>query len=132
VGDQVVLWPLAYDVLGSRILPRLGEDPATARFPQERFYLIEITVSNAGNIDSSIPALALVDDNGKVYNELTDGSGVPDWLGLVRSAKAHDQVRGTILFDAPARHYRLRVSEQFASPEISIDLPLNFTHEPPE
>ena len=114
----------------SRILPRLGEDPATARFPQQRFYLVQLTISNAGKTDAPIPALALVDDGGKVYNELTDGSGVPDWLGLVRSVKASDQVKGTILFDAPARHYRLRLSEQFAMPEISIDLPLNFTHEP--
>jgi hypothetical protein len=126
----VTLWPLTYNVVDSRISPRLGEDPDTARFPQERFYLVQITVSNAGNTDDSIPALALVDDDGKIYNELTDGSGVPDWLGLLRSAKAHDQAKGTVLFDAPPRHYRLRLSEQFATPEISIDLPLNFTHEP--
>jgi hypothetical protein len=119
-------------VIDSRISPRLGDDPDNARFPQERFYLVQITVSNADNTDDSIPALALVDDSGKVYNELTDGSGVPDWLGLIRSVKAHDQVKGTILFDAPARHYRLRLTEQFATPEISIDLPLNFMHEPPQ
>ena len=124
------LWPLTYNVEDSRILPRLGEDPATARFPQQRFYLVQITISNAGNTDAPIPALALVDDNGKVYNELTDGSGLPDWLGMVRSVRASDQVKGAILFDAPARHYRLRLSEQFATPEISIDLPLNLTHDP--
>lgn len=131
-GEQVTLWPLTYNVVDSRILPRLGDDPATARFPQERFYLVQITVSNSGATDDSIPAFALVDDSGKVYNEVTDGSGVPDWLGLVRSVKAHDQAKGTILFDAPAKHYRLRLSEQFATPEISIDLPLNFTHESPQ
>jgi len=126
----VTLWPLTYNVEDSRILPRLGEDPATARFPQQRFYLVQLSISNAGKTDASIPALALVDDDGKVYHELTDGSGVPDWLGLIRNVKASDRVKGTILFDAPARHYRLRLSEQFAMPEISIDLPLNLTHEP--
>lgn len=126
----MTLFPLTYDVVDSRILPRLGDDAATARFPQERFYLVQITISNAGKTDAPIPALALVDDDGKVYNELTDGSGVPDWLGLVRSVKAHDHVKGTIVFDAPARHYKLRLSEQFATPEISIDLPLTLTHEP--
>jgi hypothetical protein len=126
----VTLWPLTWNVVDSRIAPRLGDDPASARFPQERFYLVQITVSNEGATDAFIPALALVDDSGKVYNELTDGSGVRDWLGLVRNVKARDQVTGTILFDAPARHYRLRLSEQFTTPEISIDLPLNFTHEP--
>lgn len=124
------LWPLTWNVVDSRILPRLGKDPVTARFPLERFYLIQITVLNAGNTDAPIPALALVDDSGKVYNELTDGSGVQDWLGLVRNVKAGDQVKGAILFDAPASHYRLRLSEQYASPEISIDLPLNLTPEP--
>ena len=124
------VWPLTWDVVDARILPRLGEDPATARFPQERFYLVQITVSNAGDTDASIPALALVDDSGKVYNELTDGSGVPDWFGLVREVKARDQAKGTVLFDAPASHYRLRLSERYASPEISIDLPLNLTREP--
>jgi len=126
----VSLWPLTWNVVDSRILPRLGEDPATARFPQERFYLIRISVSNAGNTDASIPALALIADSGKVYNELTDGSGVRDWLGLVRNVKAGDQVTGAILFDAPATHYRLRLSQLYASPEISIDLPLNLTPEP--
>ena len=126
------LWPLTWNVVDSRILPRLGEDPAIARFPQERFYLIEITVSNAGNINASIPALALVDDSGKVYNELTDGSGVQDWLGLVRSVKAGSQVKGSILFDAPASHYRLRLTERYARPEVSIDVPLNLAPEPPQ
>ena len=128
----MTLWPLTYNVVDSRILPRLGDDAATARFPQQRFYLVQLTISNADKTDAPIPALALVDDDGKVYNELTDGSDVPDWLGLVRSVKAHDEVKGTILFDAPARHYRLRLSEQFATPEISIDMPLNLTHEPAE
>ncbi len=114
----------------SRILPRLGEDPATARFPKDRFYLIQIAVSNSGETDAPIPALALVDDSGRVYHELTDGSGIRDWLGLVRSVKAHDQAKGTIVFDAPATHYRLRLSEQYATPEISIDLPLTFIAEP--
>jgi hypothetical protein len=127
----VTLWPLTWNVVDSQKLPRLGEDPTTARFPQERFYLIQLTVSNEGATDTFIPALALVDDSGKIYNELTNGSGVRDWLGLVRNVKARDQATGTILFDAPARHYRLRLSEQFATPEISIDLPLNFNHEPP-
>ena len=126
----MTLWPLTYNVVNSRILPRLGDDPTTARFPQERFYLVQISVSNGDDTSDSIPAFALVDDDGKVYNELTDGSGVPDWLGLVRSEKAHDQVTGSILFDAPAKHYRLRLSERFATPEISIDLPLNLIHEP--
>jgi hypothetical protein len=111
-------------------LPRLGDDAATARFPEERFYLVQLTIANASKTDAPIPALALVDDDGKVYNELTDGSDVPDWLGLVRSVKAHNQAKGTIVFDAPARHYRLRLSEQFSTPEISIDLPLNLIHEP--
>jgi hypothetical protein len=119
-------------VVDSRILPRLGEDDTVARFPQERFYLVQMAISNEGQTDASVPALALVDDNGKVYNEVTDGSGVPDWLGLIRNVKAGDQVKGTILFDAPARHYRLRLTEAFTTPEISIDLPLSFAHEPSE
>jgi hypothetical protein len=129
-GAQVSIGPLTWNVVDSRILPRLGKDSATARFPQERFYLLQITVSNAGDTDASVPALALVDDSGKVYNELTDGSGVQDWLGLVRNVKAHDQAKGAILFDAPASHYRLRLTERYASPEISIDLPLNLSPEP--
>lgn len=128
----MTLWPLTWNVVDSRILPRLGDDTTTARFPQERFYLVQIAISNASQADASIPTLALVDDNGNVHNELTDGSGLADWLGLIRNVKAGEEVKGTILFDAPARHYRLRLTEAFATPEISIDLPLSFTHEPPE
>jgi hypothetical protein len=131
-GDAVVIGNLTYNVLDTRILRQLGDNPDTARFPNERFYLVRVNIQDSGSSDEPVPAMALVSDEGRVYNELTDGSGLPDWLGIVRTAKSGQPLEGVVLFDAPARHFRLRLTEEYATPELSIDLPLRFSDAAPQ
>jgi hypothetical protein len=128
-GEKAVAGPLTYSVTDSEITQTLGDDPATARNAQERFYLIKVAVSNSSSSEQPIPAMTLVDDEGHSIAELADGSNVPNWLGVVRNVGPAQTEQGVVLFDAPTKHYRLRLNDPFDEKEISIDLPLDFVHE---
>jgi hypothetical protein len=127
-GDKAQVDNLTFSVVDTQILPRLG-DEASPRTPQNRFYLVQISVLNSGNSDAAIPGLTLVDDSGKTYEELPDGSGVPRWLGLVRKVQSNQVEQGNIVFDAPANHYKLKLTDQTDPGDVFIDLPLSFAHE---
>jgi hypothetical protein len=43
--------------------------------------------------------------------------------------KPGDTELGTIAFDVPSKHYRLRLTDDLDPDSISIDLPLSFVHE---
>ena len=126
VGEKAIAGHLTYTIVDSQILARLGDD-ANARVPHDRFILVQIAVSSSNNVDSPIPAIELVSDSGQNYTELADGTGVPSWLGMVRHVGANQTERGTIVFDAPPAHYKLRLSDESLDTEVLADVPLNFT-----
>jgi hypothetical protein len=129
-GEKVQVARMTYSVIDVQIQPTLpGTDAANPRVPQNRFYSVQISVSNGGNEDTPIPGLALVDDTGHVYNELADGSGVPQWMGMVRRVSPGQTEEGSILFDAPTAHYKLRFTDETDLEQIYADIPLNFVHE---
>ena len=128
-GDKATVGPLVYNVIDTQIFTTLGDDPATARNPQNRFYVMMIAVSNSSTDDLAIPALTLVDDSGKEYAELADGTNVPKWLGVVRKVGGAQTEQGNILFDAPSGHYRLRLTDETDDKQVFADIPLNFVHE---
>jgi hypothetical protein len=128
VGDKASVEKLTYSIVDTQILPRLGDD-AAPRNPQNRFYIVNVSVSNSGNEDLPIPGMALVDDAGKVYEELTDGSGVPRWLGVSRRVQANQTEQGSVVFDAPAGHYKLRLTDETDPGDVYVDIPLSFAHE---
>lgn len=128
-GDKVTVGPLVYNVIDTQILTQLGDDASTARAPQNRFYLVTISVSNSSTEDLPIPGLTLVDDSGKEYPELADGTNVPRWLGIVRNVGSAQTEQGNIVFDAPAAHYRLRLTDENDARQLYADIPLNFVHE---
>src|SRR5271168_3718478 len=97
--------------------------------PQNRFYVVQLSAFNSGSSDASIPAMTLIDDSGKTYEELTDGTGVPRWLGVLRHVAANQTETGAILFDAPANHYKLRLTDDTDADDIFVDLPLTFVNE---
>jgi hypothetical protein len=127
-GDKAPVDKMVYSVVDTQILPRLGED-ASIRIPQNRFYVVQLSVSNSGNEDSPIPAMTLIDDSGKTYDELTDGAGVNRWLGVVRHVGANQSETGAIVFDAPASHYKLKLTDETDANDVYIDIPLSFAHE---
>ncbi len=128
-GEKVTVGPLVFSVIDSQVLTQLGDDASTARTPQNRFYLMTISVSNSSSEDAAIPGLTLVDDSGKEYPEAADGTNVPNWLGIVRKAGGAQTEQGNVLFDAPAQHYRLRLTDETDTKELSIDIPLTYVHE---
>jgi Domain of unknown function (DUF4352) len=128
-GEKAAVDPLTYSVIDTEVLPQLGNDALTARTPKSRFYLVKISVSNSSNEDVTIPGLVLVDDSGQEYPEVADGTNVPNWMGVVRKVGGTQTEQGTILFDAPARHYRLRLTDETDPREYYIDVPLNYVHE---
>jgi len=132
-GEKAAVGPLVYSVIDWEVLPHLGDDPASIRTPQNRFFILRVSVSNSNTGDVPIPDLTLVDDSGQQYAELADGTNVPNWLGVVRKVAGAQTEQGTIVFDAPARHYRLRLTDETDEREVSIDVPLNFyPHEQPQ
>jgi hypothetical protein len=73
--------------------------------------------------------MTLVDDSGKSYPELADGNGVLHWLGVVRRISPAQTERGVVVFDAPAAHYKLKLTDEADPEDVYIDLPLSFVHE---
>src|SRR5580704_3227799 len=128
-GEKAVVGPLTYSITDTEMTQTLGDDPATARNAQERFYLVKVTVSNSSSNDQPIPAMTLVDDQGHSIAELADGANVTNWLGDVRKVAPTQTEQGVVVFDAPTKHYRLRLNDPFDEKEISIDVPLDFVHE---
>src|SRR5579863_8447123 len=109
-GEKATVDHLTYTIIDTEIQTRLGDD-ASPRVPQNRFYLVQVSVSNGGSSNLSIPSLALVDDSGKAYPELSDGTSVPNWLGVVRKVNAGQTEQGYVAFDAPTSHYRLKLGD---------------------
>ena len=60
---------------------------------------------------------------------MTDGTGLSNWLGIVRHVGPGQTERGQVIFDAPAAHYKLRFSDESMNTEIMADLPLSYAHE---
>jgi hypothetical protein len=127
-GEKAIVGHLTYNVVDSQIMAQLG-DEAQPRVPRERFLLVQVAVTNNSNVDNPIPAIELISDSDKTYDEQTDGTGVTNWLGIIRHVGAGQTERGEVLFDAPAAHYKLKFSDESADNEVLVDLPLSYMHE---
>jgi hypothetical protein len=126
MGERVSIGPLTYVVVESAWRTQLGE-LFQIRVPQQRFFMITLSVTNGGGSDVSIPLLNLEGPNGQLYQELEDGTGVSNWFGLFRTITPAQTQQGRILFDVPLTSFRLRVPdandagyEKFVSVEIPL------------
>lgn len=131
MGDRVELGRLIYSVYETQWLTHIGEGVG-ARVPQNRFFLVRISAANTGNATLMVPSMAIEGDDGKTYTELPNGEGVPQWLGVLRQVKPAEAAQGNIAFDAPPRHYKLRVADENEQKIAYIDIPLSFEAETPE
>jgi hypothetical protein len=131
MGEKVPVGHLSYTVFETQWLTHLGEGP-TARVPQNRFFLIRLSAVNGGSNDAAIPSLTLEDDKGQKYEELSNGEGVPQWIGFLRTARPADSVQGNIVFDVPPGHYKLTMTDEDQSHGARVDIPLSFGAETPE
>jgi hypothetical protein len=128
-GDKATIGSLVYSLTDAETAQQLGDDSASARTAQNRFYLVELSVTNSGTEEQPIPTMSLVDEAGESFNELADGTNVPNWLGVARKVGVAQTEQGYVLFDVPAKHYRLRLNDPLDDSEVAIDMPLNFVHE---
>lgn len=129
MGQRAEAGSIVYILLEARWKTQLGE-AAGARIPRHRFLLLRVSVTNGSPKEAGIPLMALIAPGGEVYNELTDGEGVFDWLGMLRHLQPVESVAGWVLFDVPRGNYRLRVSDDAFDPAAVkaalIEVPLGF------
>jgi hypothetical protein len=131
LGEKVYLGHLVYTAFETQWLTQIPQDPLP-RIPQSRFFLVRISAVNSGSDDLIVPGLSLEDDHGKTYEELTNGEGVPQWIGALRQVKPADSVAGNVVFDAPPGHYKMRVTDETSEKASLIDIPLTYGSETPE
>jgi hypothetical protein len=110
MGEKLTLGPLTYVVIDSTWLGQLG-DALKLRPPQQRFLVISLSITNGGGGDVAVPLLNLENSDGRDFLESDNGEGVDDWLGLIRSIKPAETLKGKILFDVPLTSYRLRLTD---------------------
>jgi hypothetical protein len=131
MGEKVTLGHLIYTVFETQWLTQLGSG-TDARVPQNRFFLVRISVANSGSQDLTVPNLYVEDDKHNEYPELTNGDGVPQWIGSIRNPHPAEAAAGNLLFDCPPGHYKLHIADEDDDHTAYIDIPLNFTSETPE
>jgi hypothetical protein len=130
-GNRVEVGHLIYTVFETQWLPQLGAGD-TARIPKNRFFLIRLSAVNSGSEDMDVPTMTLKDDRGNTVDELSDGEGVPQWVGYIRKVKPADSISGNVVFDAEPKHYSLYLSDENGEKPAIVDLPLNFSSEAPQ
>ncbi|HWB84274.1 MAG TPA: DUF4352 domain-containing protein [Bryobacteraceae bacterium] len=125
IGDKIEMGRLSYTVFDTQWLPQIGSG-ATARVPQYRYFLVRMSVANTGSGDAIAPNFTIEDDSGKSYSELSNGEDVPQWLGYLVQIKPAKSMAGNIVFDAPPKHYKLRVTDETGQHTALVDIPLSF------
>ena len=130
MGTRVEAGHLIYTVFETEWLPQIGAGD-TARVPKNRFFLVRLSAINSGSEELDVPNVTLVDDRGGTVEELSDGTDVPQWIGIVRRVKPADSLAGNVVFDAEPKHYRLRVRDENNEQSLLIDIPLNFNADAP-
>jgi hypothetical protein len=131
MGERVQLGHIVYTVFETQWMTHIGEGP-DARVPQHRFFLVRLSAVNSSNTDIAVPSLSIQDDSGNTYHELSDGTGVPQWINYLRTVKPAESAQGNALFDAPPRHYKLKIQDEDGERTALVDIPLNFGAETPD
>jgi hypothetical protein len=131
MGEKVQLGHLSYTVFETQWMTHLGEG-VNDRVPQNRFFLIRLSVVNSGSSDAIVPTLTITDDQGRSYPEISNGEGVPQWVGYLRQPKPAESVQGNAVFDAPPGHYKLRIMDETETKPADVDIPFSFGSETPE
>ena len=109
LGTAVAVGQLTYTGIETEWRDSL-ESANGQRVPKNRFLMINISVANNAPEERAAPLLQLEDGKGHVYPEMSEGGGVPEWLGYLRLLQARETRSGRLLFDVPQGAYKLRVS----------------------
>jgi len=131
MGERVELGHIIYTVFETQWMTQIGSG-LDAKIPQNRFFLVRLSAANSGIAEVLAPAMTAVDDDGKAYAEFSNGEGAPNWLGILRQVKPAEAAQGSVVFDVPPRHYKLRLTDENEQKAAFVDLPLVLTPEAPE
>jgi hypothetical protein len=131
MGERVNVGHIVYIAFDTQWLSQIGEGP-DARIPQNRFFLVRMSATNKGAGDVMVPNLSVEDDSGHRYPELSTDVGAPHWIGVLRNVKPSESTQGNVVFDAPPRHYKLKVTDENGDHIAYIDIPLSFGADAPE
>lgn len=131
MGERAPVGHIIYTVFEKQWQNQLGNG-AEARVPQNRFFLVRLSVVNSGGGEVIIPKAELVDDGGTSYPEATDGDGVQDWIGNTRQVRPSETAQGYLLFDVPPKHYKLKLFGEEDKQAALIDIPLSFDSDVPD
>ena len=133
MGERVTLGHIVYVVYETQWLTQLGEG-VTAHVPKQRYFLVRMSAVNGTNKEIVVPNFSLEDDAGNSYPELSGDAaqGVPQYIGYLRRVKPAESAQGHALFDAPPRHYKLKIMDENSEKAAYIDIPLSFTAESPD
>ncbi|MEO8595766.1 MAG: DUF4352 domain-containing protein [Candidatus Solibacter sp.] len=131
LGERIPLGHIIYQIYETQWLTHMGEG-AEARVPENRFFLVRLSAVNSAGADVIVPNFTVEDDSGKSYAELSTAEGVPQYIGYLRSVKPAESVTGNALFDAPPRHYRLKIQDETGDKTAYVDIPLTFNSETPD
>jgi hypothetical protein len=112
MGQKVTVENVSYTVLGADWVEALG-DGANARIPEHRFLLLRVAATNEAGSPAQMGSLKLIASNGTENDEIANGVGVAEWLGMARELDAKDSRQGVVLFDAPKAVYELQVADAF-------------------
>ena len=131
LGERITLGHIVYVVFETQWLTHIGEG-TDARIPQHRFFLVRLSAVNSLSTEIVVPNFSIEDDSGTTYPELSGGEGVPQYIGYLRSVKGVDSAQGNALFDAPPRHYKMKLTDETGEKTAYVDIPLSFVSESPD
>lgn len=112
MGEKVKVEDISYTVLGADWKDAIGEG-VDARIPTHRFLLLRISATNESGAPAEMGTLKLIASSGAEYDEIGNGAGVVEWLGMARQLGPKDTRQGVVLFDAPKAVYELQVADAF-------------------
>jgi hypothetical protein len=130
MGEHATVGRLVYTAFDTQWLTQIGQG-TTARIPQNRFFVIRMSITNGAGGSVTVPNFTLEDDHGGSFTELSDGSQLPQWMGALKLVNPADSLQGTILFDVVPAHYRLRVLDENNQNSALIDIPLSINPDVP-
>jgi len=131
MGERIALGQLNYQIFETQWLTHIGDGP-DQRVPKNRFFLVRLSVTNSSGKDVIVPNFTIENDNGTSYPEMSEGDGVPQYIGYLRNLKTTGSVTGNALFDVPPRHYKLKIQDETGEKTAYVDIPLSFASETPD
>lgn len=111
LGEKVQLGGVVFSVLDAEWATDIDPGGANAKTPKHRFLIVHITMANTGSKEATIPLLHVVAADKSEHLELTEGQGVPNWLGILRTLNPAESKDGRIAFDIPPGAYSLRITD---------------------